>query len=341
MKQYFIGATAMVGLVAVMSQAVLAQMVVDTDPVVFPAGENSAVIEYRLEGEEVHGFTFEGAAGDPVSITLDAGTTSANFNLLVGGDPQALYNSAMDGWSYSGVLPQDAEYEIRIYLVGQAAKTGGADVTLNVAVGDAAPMASSDMSTEAPAADFADGLAGGPDFWEVHGLSSGDALNVRSGPGTDHRVLGRVRSGDVLRNLGCERPNTTVWCQIEATDGSGLTGWASSAYLRETGMPSQTGDALVEGTNYNAVGAIPCAIEANSSVSTCEFGVTRGRPGLATLFITLPNGFERVIDFSNGEVRPMSAVSSFSVSRSGDETIIDVDRGAEIYTVPDAVVFGG
>ena len=36
------------------------------------------------------------------------------------------------------------------------------------------------------------GLAGGPDFWQVHGLSGGDTLNVRSGPSSGNSVVGRL-----------------------------------------------------------------------------------------------------------------------------------------------------
>jgi hypothetical protein len=58
------------------------------------------------------------------------------------------------------------------------------------------------------------------------------------------------------------------------------------------------------------------------------------------VFITLPDGFERVIEFADGDVRPMSGVTSFEWSRSADETTIVVD-GAETYVIVDAFVFGG
>ncbi len=51
-----------------------------------------------------------------------------------------------------------------------------------------------------PAPDYADGDAGGPDWWQVSGASS---LNVRSGPGTGNAVIGKAAEGQLLRNLGC------------------------------------------------------------------------------------------------------------------------------------------
>lgn len=85
----------------------------------------------------------------------------------------------------------------------------------------------------------------GPDFYQVSGLNAGDTLNVRSGPGTGYRVLGVVRQGEVVRNLGCRDSGAPRWCQIENQAGT-LRGWASGRYLREAGgFPSGGGNADV------------------------------------------------------------------------------------------------
>ncbi len=73
----------------------------------------------------------------------------------------------------------------------------------------------------------------------------------------------------------------------------------------------------------------------------CEFGVTRGTPGVATVFITVPNGFVRVLGFDNGKVAPQSAVTDFSSRRDQDNTIVKVNGQDELYVIPDAVIFGG
>ena len=38
--------------------------------------------------------------------------------------------------------------------------------------------------------DYADGFAGGPDYWDVANLSSGETLNVRSEPGAGKQIVG-------------------------------------------------------------------------------------------------------------------------------------------------------
>lgn len=331
-------------MVAGLSGPATAQMVVPTEPISFPAGANTATFQHKIVGKDVYGFTFEGQAGQSVTISLEAVTPSANFVLARSGEEAGLFSSMTTGdTTHTEVLPADGEYVIRLFLVGQAAETGSSDMTVTVTLDGAAAvtnaMAPEAMAPAAPQGDFADGLAGGPDYWQVHGLS-GDTLNVRTGPGTDHAVVGTVGNGAVLKNEGCAQPGTTVWCKVSATDGSNLSGWASSAYLRE-GSLSGGEDAMVEGTNYHAIGSIPCTIEANAAINSCEFGVTRGSPGLATVFITLPNGFVRVISFSDGVVSPMSAVTTFDFQHSGDETSITIDNGAETYVIPDAVIFGG
>jgi hypothetical protein len=62
---------------------------------------------------------------------------------------------------------------------------------------------------------------------------------------------------------------------------------------------------------------------------------------VATVFITLPNGFVRVLSFDNGKVSPQSAVTSFSSKRDADMTIVKVNGRDEEYTIPDAVIDGG
>lgn len=51
-----------------------------------------------------------------------------------------------------------------------------------------------------------------------------DNLNLRSGPGTNYRVLSVLPAGSSVDVLGCGRS----WCRVSSTDG---TGYASSRYL--------------------------------------------------------------------------------------------------------------
>lgn len=98
----------------------------------------------------------------------------------------------------------------------------------------------------APSGDFADGLSGGPDWWAVTGVSSGDTLNIRSGPSTSNSVVARVPNGYVMRNLGCVQ-RSQRWCEVEAPDGR-FAGWAAARFLRESARPSS---ANVQPSNTN------------------------------------------------------------------------------------------
>ncbi|MFN4156314.1 MAG: SH3 domain-containing protein [Paracoccaceae bacterium] len=78
-----------------------------------------------------------------------------------------------------------------------------------------------------------DDLTGGPDFWRVQGLPRGDTLNIRQAPTTRSKVIGTLREGDRVRNLGCQMTGQTRWCLIRSTTGTDVTGYAAGRYLRE------------------------------------------------------------------------------------------------------------
>ncbi len=54
-----------------------------------------------------------------------------------------------------------------------------------------------------------------------------ESTNVRSGPGSSNRVIGRVRSGDRVNITRCDRSHR--WCHIEARNTR--NGWVRSWYL--------------------------------------------------------------------------------------------------------------
>ena len=55
---------------------------------------------------------------------------------------------------------------------------------------------------------------------------TGDVVNVRAGPSTDHRVVGRARSGDRALEFG----RSGGWVRVQL-DKSGVGGWMSGRYL--------------------------------------------------------------------------------------------------------------
>lgn len=80
--------------------------------------------------------------------------------------------------------------------------------------------------------DFADGLFG-PDFWEVTGVSMGDALNMRRAPSPHSALVLRLPNGATLRNLGCKISNGARWCRVEQPGDPAVRGWVNGRYLSE------------------------------------------------------------------------------------------------------------
>lgn len=190
----------------------------------------------------------------------------------------------------------------------------------------------------AGAASAQDEAAAGPDFWAVTGLSAGGSLNIRSGPSAAAAVAVQVSEGTVLRNLGCEGEGSGRWCKVESPDGLAVSGWASGLYLSESAPPSD-GDAIVDGTPYNATGRLPCKLVDHPETTDCPFGVIRATTGLASIFITLPGEDQRLIEFRDGQpVAPTG--TTMTSSKIGDMTTVVLDGGWEIYTIADVVFLG-
>lgn len=182
-----------------------------------------------------------------------------------------------------------------------------------------------------------DDAAAGPDFWAVTGLKPGSSLNVRVEPSPSAEIALRISEGTILRNLGCEDKGADRWCRVESPDGLAISGWVSGSYVRKSGPPPDA-DALVAGTQYNATGTLACTLIEHPETTQCPFGVIRASTGLASVFITLPEGDQRLIEFRDrSPVTPTGSI--MASSRSEDMTTIVLDGGKETYTIAD-VVFG-
>ena len=95
----------------------------------------------------------------------------------------------------------------------------------------------------------------GPDAWMVSGVAPDDALNARTGPGTDHLVIGTfAHDATGLRMITCvpylpRRVYHTLsdsqradlpprWCLMEHAE-NGVSGWVSGHYLAEDSSSAQ------------------------------------------------------------------------------------------------------
>lgn len=183
---------------------------------------------------------------------------------------------------------------------------------------------------------------GGPRVWTVTDAPSG--LNLRSGPSTNAPVMSHFENGDRLDNLGCERSDGRLWCQVQRF-GGGPVGYVAADYLSPSlgpdgSMPAGPDDSALRAgqRDFDATGKIRCG------ESQCDFGVARAGGGFATVVVTRRNRTDRAIYFRMGQATGADTSQAdgypdFSATRNGDSYIVNV--GDERYWIPDAVIFGG
>jgi len=108
--------------------------------------------------------------------------------------------------------------------------------------------------------------------------------------------------------------------------------------------PTQSGDALVPGTEFNATSEVPCSREAGRPSTSCKAGVVRHGDGSADVTVFWPDGGTRVLFFkgnkfigadvsqADGEARTSSTV---------ENGLYLIRVGAQRFEIPDALVSGG
>lgn len=100
------------------------------------------------------------------------------------------------------------------------------------------------------------------------------------------------------------------------------------------------GDAMVPGTNFNAVGLISCVAEPDKPMSNCRAGVRRTGNGGGTVHVTTPDGGSRVITYRGGRAVASDSQAGIYVERRGDISIVRIGT-VEVYEIPDGLVLGG
>jgi hypothetical protein len=107
-----------------------------------------------------------------------------------------------------------------------------------------------------------------------------------------------------------------------------------------TGGAKASTDALVPGTRYNATADIKCVTSVGGKTGACKAGVIRRGNGNATVELKTPDGGQRSITFTNGKATGSDSTNRLTSNRAGDDTIVRIGT-VEVYTIPDALVFGG
>lgn len=285
------------------------------------------VIRGTIKGDESIDYLVTAEAGQRLSVDVSTTNDSLYFNILPQGSDEAIFIGSTSGNVADIPIPAAGVYIVRVYLMRNAARRDeGADYALGIGLS---------------AGDFADGLAGGPDWWAVSGLTEG-ALNLRSGPDTRFPVVGKAQNGEVMKNRGCRLTRGTRWCSVRV-DGSGVSGWVAGKFLVEAAAPAEPavpeGGPVGNGAPFDATGLVNCAIAPREAMRTCPFGVVRDGAGNAGVWIALGDGQERQILFEGGVPVSANADLPLSHEKAGDEFTIRI--GDERYVFPEALIQGG
>lgn len=113
----------------------------------FARGATSTALKGRLKGDATVDYVVTAAAGQTLAVKLTATNPQNYFNVLPpGSSGEAMFVGSLGG-DYSGILPTDGDYTIRVYLMRAAARRGEtSDYALDIGVtGKAlAPVAGSE-----------------------------------------------------------------------------------------------------------------------------------------------------------------------------------------------------
>ena len=146
MKFRLVAATMILVLAQSFAGTAVADAGIRQEKVQFAKGASSAVIKGQLKGDAMVDYLVRAAAGQTLSVKLQKTNAQNYFNVMPPGSTGSAMFVGDSGENYSGVLPTDGDYIVRVYLMRPAARRGeSSNYTLTVgASGKAlAPVAAS------------------------------------------------------------------------------------------------------------------------------------------------------------------------------------------------------
>jgi len=144
-----------VGLLPLGMAWAMAATTIETRPIQFAKGASSATVKGTIQGDQTVDYTVRARAGQTMSVKLDTRHGANYFNVLPpGSDDVAIFVGSSGGNAWSGPLPVDGEYKLRVYLMRSAARRNeSASYALTVGVTGAAGAAKAPALGQAPAGD--------------------------------------------------------------------------------------------------------------------------------------------------------------------------------------------
>jgi hypothetical protein len=134
MKQVRIFLAVVALAIAVLPKASVAQEIRE-ERVNFKPGASSASVSGSIHGRETVDYVLGAKAGQTMTVTLKTGNTSTYFNVLPPGSEAALFIGSTSGNDWTGTLPVDGDYRVRVYMMRNAARRNeAASYTLSVGI---------------------------------------------------------------------------------------------------------------------------------------------------------------------------------------------------------------
>jgi len=94
------------------------------EKVSFAKGSSSTVIKDQIKGDTTIDYVVRAAAGQTLSVKLQKNNGQNYFNVLPPGSTGSAMFVGDSGENYSGTLPADGDYAVRVYLMRPAARRG-------------------------------------------------------------------------------------------------------------------------------------------------------------------------------------------------------------------------
>jgi len=101
----------------------------------FEKGASSATLEGKIRGYEIVDYLVGASAGQTIAVSLQGSNGSNYFNVLPPGSTDVAMHVGQDGQPYTGTLPDDGDWVVRVYLMRNAARrneTSDYELTISV-----------------------------------------------------------------------------------------------------------------------------------------------------------------------------------------------------------------
>ena len=106
------------------STHVFSRDVIRVERIQFKTGADGAAINNRIKGDEIVDYLLGAQAGQTMNVTLQSDNGANYFNVLPPGSQAAIAIGANLGNAWTGTLPVDGDYTVRVCLMRNSSTPG-------------------------------------------------------------------------------------------------------------------------------------------------------------------------------------------------------------------------